>query len=87
MEAKNESEIDPSKSKAKKLPKDSKNKKKKCCEQGSEELRQVAEQSAKCVASCHMPFLEAVLQTRATEMMRIKACQANDVEACAKAMM
>ncbi len=45
------------------------------------------EQSAKHVAACHMPLMEAELQTTATEMTGIRAHHVNDFEASAKTMM
>ncbi len=52
----------------------------------SDELRSVIEETAERVNASLMPLLEAGLQTRAAEMMKIKQKHADDVKACAKAM-
>lgn len=52
----------------------------------SDEFRAAVENCVKCVTACHLPMLEAELQTRATEMMKIKQRHGENVKAISKAI-
>ena len=53
----------------------------------SDELKDTIAQIAECVDTRHMPMMEAALQTRSLEMMKIKQRHGDNLNACAKAVM